>query len=74
MNMADLPRDPNIDIKKSYVSSDPFREVNELYGREVDILIRSFIDDSVSDSFKHSIQKYLVVIIFAALDYFFRNA
>lgn len=72
--MADLPRDPNIDIKKSYVSSNPFREVNELYGREVDILIRSLIDDSVSDSIKHSIQKYLVVIIFAALDYFFRNA
>jgi hypothetical protein len=72
--MADLPRDPNIDIKKSYVSFDPFEEVKELYESEVDFLIKSLIDDSVSDSLKHSIKKYLVVIIFAALDYFFRNA
>lgn len=74
MNMTDLPREPHIDTKKDSISSDPFREVNELYQREVAALIKLLLDESLSDSFKHSIQKYLVVITFAALDYFCRNA
>jgi hypothetical protein len=74
MNMTDLPRDPRIDIKKYNISSDPFEEVDEFYRVEVDPLIDSLVDDSLSNSIKQSIQKYFVVIIFGALDYFFRNA
>jgi hypothetical protein len=72
--MTDLPREPRIDIRKDFGSSNPFGEVNELYEREIAGLIKLLLDESLSDSFKHSIRKYLVVIIFAALDYFFRNA
>jgi hypothetical protein len=74
MNMTDLPRDPRMDIKKDNISSDPFGEVDEFYRGEVAPLIDSLADDSLSDSIKQSIQKYLVVIVFGALDYFFRNA
>jgi hypothetical protein len=74
MNMTDLPRDPRIDIKKDNISSDPFGEVDEFCRGEVAPLIDSLVDDSLSDSIKQSIQKYLVVIVFGALDYFFRNA
>jgi hypothetical protein len=72
--MTDLPRKPQIDIRKNYRSSDPFGEVRGFYGREIAALIELLLDESLKESFKHSIRKYLVVVIFAALDYFFRNA
>lgn len=72
--MTDLPRKPQIDIRKNYRSSNPFGEVKGFYGREISGLIELLLDESLRESFKYSIRKYLVVVIFAALDYFFRNA
>lgn len=72
--MADLPREPRFDITKVHQSLDPFREVNELYGREVEGLIKILFDESLSESIRLAIRKYLTVTIFAALDYFFRNS
>ena len=71
--MTDLPRKPQIDIRKNYRSSNPFGEVKGFYGREIAGLIELLLDESLRESFKYSIRKYLVAVIFAALDYFFRN-
>jgi hypothetical protein len=60
--MPDLPRKPQIDIGKNYGSFDPFGEVNGFYGREIARLIDSLLDESLRESFKHSIRKYLVVV------------
>jgi hypothetical protein len=69
----DLPREPRIDIRKDRRSSDSFREVKEFYNKEIASLFDLLLDESLSDPLKHSIRKYLVVIIFAALDYYFRK-
>jgi hypothetical protein len=72
--MTDILREPRFDIRKDYRSSKPFVEVKAFYDREIDALFHSLLDESFGDSFKYSIRKYLVVVIFAAMDYFFRNA
>lgn len=72
--MADLPREPRIDIKKNQSSLEPFKQVRGFYDCEIDPLFRLLLEDPLSNSLMHSLRKYLVIIIFAALDYFFRNA
>lgn len=42
--MRDLPRNPSIDIRKNYRSSDPFGEVKGFYGREIAALIELLLD------------------------------
>lgn len=73
-SMTDLPREPYFDIRKVHQSLDPFREVKEFYGREIEDLIKILFDESLSESIRLAIRKYLTVTIFAALDYFFRNS
>ena len=72
--MIDLPREPRIDIRKGHSSREPFREIKRFFDSEIDPLFQLLVGDSVSSSFKYSLRKYLVIIIFAALDYLFRNA
>jgi hypothetical protein len=72
--MTEILREPRFDIRKDYRSSKPFIELKAFYDREIDALFHSLLDESLGDSFKYSIRKYLVVVIFAAMDYFFRNA
>jgi hypothetical protein len=72
--MTDVLREPRFDIRKDYKSSKPFTEIKEFYDREVNTLFHSLLDESIDDSIKYSIRKYLVVVIFAAMDFFFRNA
>ena len=72
--MVDLPRELSRGIRKAHGSSDPFEEVRDFYNREIDDLFQILLDDSLSDSIRFSLRKYLIVVIFAALDYFFRNA
>lgn len=71
--MVDLPREPHVDIIKGSSSSEPFKEVRGFYNSEI-ALFRLLLKDSLDNSFKQSLRKYLIVVIFAALDYFFRNA
>jgi hypothetical protein len=71
--MPDLPRRARFDNKING-SSRPFHEVNRLFESEVVGLIKILFDDSLSESIRLAIRKYLTVILFAALDYFFRNS
>jgi len=50
------------------------KQVRGFYDCEIDPLFRLLLEDPLSNSLMHSLRKYLVIIIFAALDYFFRNA
>jgi hypothetical protein len=61
------------DGRKVHSRSDPFREVRGFYYREIAALFDLLVDSALGDSVKRSIRKYLIVVIFAALDYFFRN-
>jgi RiboL-PSP-HEPN len=72
--MTDLPRKPRIDKRRGHISSDPFREVRGFYDSEIAPLFELLVDDSLNNPLRHSLRKYLIVAIFAALDYFFRNS
>lgn len=72
--MADLPKYPRFNIRKVRTSSNPWEEVNKLYRTEIDGLIKLLFEISLSEPIRNAIRKYLVVVIFAALDYYFRNA
>lgn len=72
--MADLPREPRFDVKKTISSSTPFQDINQFYYNEIDGLIKILSDTSINDSVRSSIRKYLTITIFAALDYYYRNA
>lgn len=72
--MADLPREPRFDVKKTISSSTPFQDINQFYYNEIDGLIKILSDTSINDSIRSSIRKYLTVTIFAVLDYYYRNA
>jgi hypothetical protein len=72
--MTAILRDPRYDVRKEHKSSKPFIEVKAFYDREIDVLFHLLIDESLDDSIKYPIRKYLAVAIFAAMDFFFRNA
>ena len=72
--MTEIYREPRIDDRKGLSLSDPFRVVRQYYNSEIEALFDVLIDASVCDAVKQSIRKYLIIVIFAALDYFFRNA
>jgi hypothetical protein len=72
--MTDILRKPRLDIRKECKSPKPFIEVKAFYDREIEALFRSLLDKSLGDSIKYPIRKYLAVTIFAAMDFFFRNA
>jgi hypothetical protein len=71
--MVELPREPYLDFKKVEGSLNPIKVVKRLYDEEIDGLIKLLLDESINESIRHSIRKYLTVTIFAALDYYFRN-
>lgn len=72
--MTAILREPRIDHRKEHKSSKPFKEVKAFYDKEIDVLFHILIDESVDDSIKYPIRKYLAVVIFAVMDFFFRNA
>jgi hypothetical protein len=74
MDVNDLPREPRLDNRRDYGSTKPFLEVKEFLNREVAPLFDILLNESLSDSLRHSIRNYLLVILFAALDYYFRNS
>jgi hypothetical protein len=73
-NMTAILREPRFDIREGHKSHKPFIEVKAFYDKEIDVLFHLLIDESLGDSIKFLIRKYLVVAIFAAMDFFFRNA
>jgi hypothetical protein len=72
--MTDILRKPRLDLRKEHGSSKPFIEVTAFYNREIEVLFHSLLENSLRDSIKYPIRKYLAVAIFAAMDFFFRNA
>lgn len=64
--MTAILREPRIDHRKEHKSSKPFKEVKAFYDKEIDVLFHILIDESVDDS--------IIIIIFAVMDFFFRNA
>jgi hypothetical protein len=72
--LADLPREPGINNRKLHSSSEPFKDVKGFYNREICALFQLLLDASLRDNYKHSLRKYLIIVVFAALDYYFRNA
>jgi hypothetical protein len=72
--MTAILREPRFDIRKEHKSSKPFIQVKAFYNREIDVLFHLLIDESLDESIKYPIRKYLAVAIFATMDFFFRNA
>lgn len=72
--MTYILRPPQFDKREEHKSLEPFTEVKAFYDKKIDPLIHSLLEESLDDCVKYSIRKYLAVAIFAAMDFFFRNA
>ena len=72
--MTDLPRkDLRFDIRWSGRSEYSPRTLRGLCEKEGNSLSKMLIDESLTDTLKHSIRQYLIVRFFAALECYFRN-
>ncbi len=72
--MNDFPsRNPQFNVRKLGGSDYSSRQVSALYGKEIESLIKMLLDKSLNESLKEALRKYLLVKVFAALEYFFRN-
>lgn len=75
MSWRSRKRTPRYDSKKTGGLSDvdPYRYVRTLSETEVKPIIESLSKDSISETIKQSLRKYLIVLLISTLEYFFKN-
>lgn len=71
--MANFPRRPRFGINRSKDADYSFRKVTGFYSSQIDFLIKMLLDENVSPHLKQTLQKYILVTCFAAMEYFFKN-
>lgn len=65
---------PSIDSKKIRgIENDSFKRVRRFYNTEVEPIIKSLYDKEPTETFKESMKKFLVVMLFSSLEHFFRS-
>ena len=68
-------RTPRYDPKKTGGFSDaqPYKTIRRLYETEVEPIIQLLGKDTITETIKQSLRKYLISLLISALEYFFKN-
>jgi len=71
--VTNFPRRARFGINLSADVDYSFRKVKGFYSAQIDYLIKMLLDKRVSPYLKQSLRKYIVIALFAAMEYFFKN-
>jgi hypothetical protein len=55
------------------IETDSYKSVKKLCSNEIEPIIRMLRDNKLEESFKQSLRKYLVIMLIASLEHFFRS-
>jgi hypothetical protein len=72
--LTDFKKKPIIDHRKIRGSENySFRQIKEFYRSEIEPIIKMLPDTQLTESFKQSLKKYLIISLISSLEHFFRS-
>lgn len=71
--VTNFPRRARFGINLAADVDYSFRQVNGFYSTQINYLIKMLLDKKVNPYLKQTLRKYIVITLFAGLEYFFKN-